>query len=309
MDSEDAASEGETKEKNFEAESANYEEDCEQKEEEEEDVNYYLNQVIEPVDPADLPTLHEVRRLKREFDENSKTVENLIKIAKESKLEQNLLQTIHLQLPDRNRAQSTKADLVMRLRGSQDKKPTYSTTSVIDSEVPLIAKIPNQNIRRNCLYFKEIAYYDGVSAETPREEGISYFYRQLKKEESSDQNTSSAEGPLEAGDKNFISQWRELRKRESEARLAAEAANAVDKVASERNNAERNGSTPEDEEVIMRGEGEGEGDQKSNGMERRKIELATFTHDLGKRISRLQRDAAKFTEDRSQTSFMQAQTF
>ena len=54
------------------------------------------------VDPANLPTMDEIRRLKKELDENSKSVENWIQIAKESKLEKNLLlQTIELKFPPR----------------------------------------------------------------------------------------------------------------------------------------------------------------------------------------------------------------
>ena len=51
------------------------------------------------MDPANLPTIDEIRRLKKEFDDNSKSVENLIKLAKDSKLEKNLLQTIELKFP------------------------------------------------------------------------------------------------------------------------------------------------------------------------------------------------------------------
>jgi len=306
MDVEFANNEEETKEDDLDSVYVNHEkEQHEEMDEEMQEGEEYLNQVFDPVDPADLPTKDEVRRLKQEFDENSKSVENLIRIAKDSKLEKNLLQTIQIQLTDRKGRESVRGE--MRAAGSQVELVASSTTSKfsISDNVPIIPRVPS--VRQNCLYSGEIAYYDGIPTENPRGESVSYFYRRLKKEEvNKDENSSKLEGPIEIGNKDFIKQWRQLQKQESEAKLAAAEAAAAEAGAA----MEEEGKDVDKEGFISKlREGGEAGDQISFGIASRKRELASFTQNLGRKISRLQKDASKFTEEAPKTSFIDDQAF
>jgi len=273
--------------------------------------------------------LAEVRRLKKEFDENSKSVENLIQIAKESKLEKNLLQTIHLQLGE------TKAENRNRNSNRHSAEPTITrhADDVLKRQSKFYAPVGDSHavrgLRRNCLYAKDAEYYDGISTASLREDTISYFYRQLKKEEpNSDENANETGGVSAVDDPNFIKQWRQLQKRESEAKIAAEAA-AVEAAAAEaaaaeaakvalESEAERSGTKFRFEEANKRekvldaekrGEKGDEGDENRKGMKMQKAELAYFTRRLGKKISRIQKDAQRLMEERPSGSLMNNRPF
>lgn len=261
----------------------------------------YLNQIFEPVDPADLPTIEEVRRMKKEFDENSKSVENLIQIAKESKLEKNLLQTIHLKLPDRKTpSHQQQAGIRLTATSSKSSSSLIMTASEEDVPTPSIMRLPNSRIRQNCLYAKEMSYYYGISAnqKTAADQqpgnSVSYFYRQLKKSQINMNEIAENDGNIETGSKNFIKQWRLLQKKESEAKLAEAAAAAAAKEISKAQISFLQGNDPKTK-------GAGDHRLNANGLEMRKIELASFTQNLSRKISRLQKDAAKLGEDKTQT--------
>jgi len=284
----------------------------------------YLNQIFEPVDPADLPTKDEVRQLKREFDENSKFVEDLIKLAKDSKLEKNLLQTIHLKLPETPESSKRRREPLTIASDTFASQAEVSTIPSIEDDEPIITKIPNRHIRMNCLYNGEIAYYN-VSSEARRSDSVSYFYRQLKKEQqNSNEDAVDIVRPLEIMDNDFIKQWRLLQKRESDTKLAASMAKEAAAVAAaaakmmqqdrqkkiDREDYRMEGEDLREGRGANDGRGGGGGDLEPNGLENgaRREELASFTLKLGQRILRLQKDAARLTEG-PQRSFMQEQGF
>lgn len=277
------------------------------------------------VDPADLPTLDEIRRLRKEFDRNSKSLESLIQTAKESKLEKNLLQTIHLNLPDEE---------VEPLRRGSDRRKTLQADKLglAISGKNLVAEVEAEDgssagkTRPNCLFSKDLEYYDGIP-ELMREDPISYFYRQLKRgtdsiETASDEDRLSGE-ELDDNNNNindenninnnntYVEQWRQMQLLEEEQQMKDQRGD----IAMKETSADLHDKPNKPDEVNMVASAQPE--QEANGqsvqakMEKRKFELAAFTRRLGKRILRITKDAALLEEPirRHPSSSMSGQSF
>jgi len=277
------------------------------------------------VDPADLPTLDEIRRLRKEFDRNSKSLESLIQTAKESKLEKNLLQTIHLNLPDEE------VEPLRRRSANRRKTLQADKLGLAISGKNLVAEMEAEDgssagkTRPNCLFSKDLEYYDGIP-ELMREDPISYFYRQLKRgtdsiETASDEDRLSGE---ELDDNNdnindnennnnntYVEQWRQMQLLEEEQQMKDQRGD----IAMKETSADLHDKPNKPDEVNMVASAQPE--QEANGqsvqakMEKRKFELAAFTRRLGKRISRITKDAALLEEPirRHPSSSMSGQSF
>jgi len=283
------------------------------------------------VDPADLPTLDEIRRLRKEFDRNSKSLESLIQTAKESKLEKNLLQTIHLNLPDEE------VEPLRRRSANRRKTLQADKLGLAISGKNLVAEMEAEDgssagkTRPNCLFSKDLEYYDGIP-ELMREDPISYFYRQLKRGTESMETASEGEEDRLSGEvlddslnnindnennndnnnnNTFVEQWRQMQMLEEEQQMK----NQRGDIAMKETSANLHDKPNEPDEVNMVASAQSQ--QEANGqsvqakMEKRKFELAAFTRRLGKRISRITKDAALLEEPirRHPSSSMSGQSF
>jgi len=281
---------------------------------------------IARVDPADLPTLDEIRRLRKELDRNSKSLESLIQTAKESKLEKNLLQTIHLNLPDEDVEPSSRTRSANRRKTLQADKLGLAISGKNLVEVEAEDGSSAGKTRPNCLFSKDLEYYDGTT-ELMREDPISYFYRQLKRgtdssetaadedrlsgEELDDNNNNSNDNENNNNNNTYVEQWRQMQLLEEEQQTKGQRGDIAMKETSANLHDEPNKSDEVKMAANTQPKQEANGQSVQAKLEKRKFELAAFTRRLGKRISRITKDAALLDEPirRHPSSSLSGQSF